>query len=91
MFEGLLSKFKKGSNKKGTPKINKVDVADDDGKSGKFLMFASIGLILIGVAAIAFEYVTTSDTPMPQQTVPKPPIKPALAAKPASAPTVVNK
>lgn len=86
MFEGLLSKFKKGSKQKEVPKSKKVDVVSNDGKSDKALLFGSIGLIVLGVAAIAFEYVTTSDAPMPQQAAPKPPIKPATSAKPASAP-----
>ena len=91
MFDGLLSKFKKGSSK-DAPKPKLANTKDEGGKSGNALMFASIGLIVLGSAAIAFEYVTTSDTPpAPQTTVPKPAIKPATQVKPASAPAVINK
>ena len=86
MFEGLLSKFKKDSKKKEAPKLKKVDVVTDDGKPNKALLFGSIGLIVLGLAAIAFEYLTTADAPAPQPTALKPPMKPTSPAKPASAP-----
>lgn len=85
MFDGLLSKFKKGARKE-VPAIKKPVVHGEEGKSGNALMFASIGLIVLGIAAIAFEYVTTADVPVVQPNVPRPAIKTALPAKPASAP-----
>ena len=91
MFDGLLSKFKRGSSKKA-PKFKQATTKEEGSRSGNPLMLASIGLIVLGSAAIAFEYVTTSDAPpTPQKTAPKPPMKPATQVKPASAPTAVNK
>jgi tetratricopeptide (TPR) repeat protein len=77
MFDGLLSKQKESlTNEAG-------------GRSNNVLLFGSVGLIVMGVslmAVAAFEYLTTSDTPKPQQTTQKSDIKPAvqIALKSAS-------
>jgi hypothetical protein len=89
MFEGLQSKFKKSSSK-DAPKIIKTTPNKEGGKSGNVLMFVSIGLIVLGAAGIAFEYVTTSASPMPQPSASKQPLKPATLAKPASAPAAAS-
>ncbi len=90
MFDGLLSKFKKNSSK-DTPKFTRDTTNEEAGKSGKALMFASISLIVLGSATIAYEYMTTSAAPMLEPSVPKTTIKPATQTKPASAPVAVSK
>jgi hypothetical protein len=86
MFDALLSKFKKspakaGSQPKSEAKKKSVSTKDAGGTQGNALLYGSIGLIVIGVAAIAFEAITSNDTP--QQTITTMPAKPA-ASKPAA-------
>jgi len=92
MFDALLSKFKKspakaGSQPKSEAKKKSVSTKDAGGTQGNALLYGSIGLIVIGVAAIAFEAITSNDTP--QQTITPMPAKPAVSkpAAPKPAPT----
>lgn len=102
MFESLLSKFKKQPAKevkKANPAPAKTKAkSGGSNKSDNVLLFGSIGLIVLGVAAIVFEALTSSDAPVPQQTaIPKPAAaakpaapKPAPASAPASATAVAS-
>ena len=89
MFESLLSKSKKVAEKaevKSKTEAKKLSAATKGGgdKPSNGLLYGSIGLIVIGAAAIAFEALTSPDATQQQVVMPIP-------AKPAMPQPVVSK